>query len=133
MILSYTKQRSLRLATSAIFKSTFPASAIPTQVYNIERTVVSDLDCAEMFNNFFASVFNTTDTTHDADLNRNALKWFRIDQSNANELLQKINIRKCTGTDGTGNIMLKKYADGISSPLTFVYQTIVNKGCFPTQ
>ena len=40
--------------------------AIPCQVYNKERAAVSD--CAEMFNNFFASVFNTTGTTHDADL-----------------------------------------------------------------
>ena len=137
MILSYTKQKSLKPATSAIFKSTFwcirknPAN--PTQVYNKKRTAVSELDCAEMFNNFFASVFNTTDTTHDADFSRNALNWFRIDQSNVNELLQEINIRKSTWPDSIGIIMLKKSADGISKPLTFVYQTIVNKGCFPTQ
>ena len=107
--------------------------AIPTQVYNKERTAVSELDCAEMFNNFFASVFNTRDTTHDADFNRNVLNWFRFDQPNLNELLQEINIRKSTGPDGIGNIMLKKATDGISKPLTFVYQTIVKKGCFPTQ
>ena len=133
MILSYTKQRSLRLANSAIFKSTFPASAIPTQVYNKERTAVSELDCAEMFNNFFAGVFNSTATTKNADFSRIALNWFRIDQSNVNELLQEINIRKSTGPDGIGNIMLKKVADGIVKPITFVYQTIVYKGCFPTQ
>ena len=59
-------------------------TAIPTQVYNKERTALSELDFAEMFNNFFASVFNTTYTTHDADFSRNALTWFRIDQSNVN-------------------------------------------------
>ena len=73
----------------------------------------------------------TTDTTHDAEFYRKALNWFRIDQSNVYELLQEINIRKFTGFDGIGNMMLKKADDGISKPLTFVYQTIVNKSCFP--
>ena len=86
-----------------------------------------------MFNNFFASVFNTIDTTNDADFSRNALNWFRIDQSNVNELLQEINIRKSTGPECIMNIMVKKVTDGISKPLTFVYQTIVNKGCLPSQ
>ena len=82
--------------------------AISTQVYNKERTAVSELDCAEMFNNFFASIFNTTDTTHDADFSQNALNCFRINQSSVIELLQEINIRKSTETDGVGNIILKK-------------------------
>ena len=104
--------------------------AVPFQVYKKERTAVSELDRAEMFNNFFASVFNTTDKTHDADFSRNALNRLRIDQSNVNELLHEINIRKSTGPDGTGNIMLKKAADGISKPLTFVYQAIAKQKLF---
>ena len=80
-----------------------------------------------------AMLFNTTDTTQDADFSRNVFNWFRIDQSNVFELLQEYNIRKSTGPDGIENIMLKNAADGISKPLTFVYQTIVNKVCFPTQ
>ena len=107
--------------------------AIPTQKYNKERTAVSELDCAEMFNNFFSSVFNTTGTTHDAEFSRKAFNWFRINQSNVNELHQEINIRKSIGPDGIGNIMLEKTTDGISQPLTFVYRTIVNKSSFPTQ
>ena len=121
-------QKSLRLATSRIIKSTFPVSAktlqfLPKCIIKKEQ-LYQNLDCAETFNNFFASVFNTTETTHDADFRQNALNWFRIDQSNVNELLQKINIRKSTGPDGIGNIILKKAADGISKPLILCIKSL---------
>ena len=81
----------------------------------------------ESCNFFFASFFNrkTEITTLCSKQN---LDFIKVDSTEIKNLLKDINIHKSSGPDGIGNLLLRN----CSSSVTFLYQTIMNKGTYPT-
>ena len=89
------------------------------------KSIENTLKFFYFLNNFFASVFNFRDNTNEARFRRYSYPWFKIRQSNVNNLLSEVKIMKSTDSDGIGNTMLKKVTDDFIKILTFVLQSSV--------
>ena len=56
----------------------------------------------------------------------------KVDSTKVENLLKDLNITKSTGPDGIGNLLLRNCSSSITKSVTFSYQTIMNKGTYPT-
>ena len=86
---------------------------------------------ADNFNFFFASVFNQK-TEMPTTYSKQNLNFIKVDSTKVQNLLKDLNIRKSTGPDGIGYLLLRNCSSSITKSVTFLYQTIMNKGTYPT-
>ena len=54
----------------------------------------------------------------------------KIDSTKVEKLLKDLNIHKSTGPNGIGNLLLRNCSNSITKSVTFLYQTIMNKGTY---
>lgn len=109
-------------------------SPIPNTVTYKSQTATSDQDKAELFNNFFASVFGSEHQIESMDTyGRGSLNNLRLTELSIKSTLSGLVTSKANGPDNIGYIVLKKCSESISKSLLQLYQTSLNKGVYPSQ
>ena len=106
---------------------------LPNEFHYKGKIGKTESECANMFNSFFVNVFNQKDTNIQTNYPRKNLNWFRINQRRVETLLEDLKIGKSSIPDKIGNILLRNAAKGLSKSLTLIFQTIINKGTYPSQ
>ena len=102
-------------------------SPIPNTVTYKSQTATSDQDKAELFNNFFASVFGSEHQIESMDT------YLRLTELSIKSTLSGLVTTKANGQENIGNIVLKRCSESISKSLLQRYQTSLNKGVYPSQ
>ena len=104
---------------------------------NIEAS--DDTEKANLFNTYFCSVFNDSETepntdspTEQTNNNLKLLATIKCTPENIEEILKSLEVKKSTGPDKLGNNILKACSKSLSKSLGFIFQTCLNKGVFPT-
>lgn len=111
-------------------KSIKKTSTIPQLVKLGDLEASDDFTKAELFNEYFASVFNQLDQVT-IDLNRRELNTLNCNELKISKILNALDTNKSTGPDKIGNLLLKKCCDTLSKSLSLVFQTCTNKGIYP--
>ena len=60
------------------------------------------------------------------------LNFIKVDSTKVENLLKDLNIHKSTGPGVIGNLLPRTCSSSITTSVTFLYQTIMNKGTYPT-
>ena len=60
------------------------------------------------------------------------LNFIKVDSTKVENLLKHLYIHKSTAPDGIGNLLLRNCSISITKSVTFLYQTIMHKGTYPT-
>ena len=115
------------------FKGIRKSSQLPSEIYWNDSTAVTNLEKAELFNQFFQSVFTESDYSR-AEQNSIPSKIECIDFNlfEIETALQNLTIGKAKGPDGLGNLPLKRLTKCLSPSLKLVFNTIANKHVFPS-
>ena len=100
------------------------------------KEVECDKDKADMFNNFFSSVYETEDVTSlptqlEVTVNQR-LDSVEFSQSDVLQLLKKLDANKSPGPDGIHPRVLKECAAELAGPLHILFQTSLSEGSLPT-
>ena len=87
-------------------------SPIPNTVTYKSQTTTSDQDKAELFKNFFASVFGSEHQIESMDTyERGSLNTLGLTELSIKSTLSGLVTRKANGPDNIGNIVLKKCSE----------------------
>ena len=116
------------------FKSISKATALPSELYFGNCKESSDEGKARLFNEYFQSVFTTNDYNRQVDLTTpSKLTEFHFTADEIEKVLSKLSGNKAKGPDGLGNLVLKKLSRPLSKSLTTLFNTITNKGVYPSK
>ena len=96
-------------------------------------------DKAELFNNYFNSVFKSDDCAPlhedcfrgDFDVGADVLNNVEISPAIVLKFLEQLNICKSCGPDNVTSRLLKECANSIASPLCTLFNKQLRSGCFP--
>ena len=94
----------------------------------------TDLNKAELFNKYFASVFTREDTSAIPDPNfntNNEISSIEITPDTVVKYLNKINISKAAGPDGFHSKILFEIRESLKVPLSLIYNKSINEGILP--
>ena len=99
------------------------------------RSAETDGDKANVFNEYFQSVFNNRDTDDLVlvDYDGDYLSFLRVSETAVSKYLHAVKVNKATGPDKFPNRLLKNTSSQLSKSLTIVFQTIINKGVYSSQ
>ena len=98
------------------------------------RYTANDQEKANVFNGFFASVFNQKDTLYNKvipERTENKILEVIIDEDLVRKQLKKLKICKSPGPDGIHPRVLKEIMDVIITPLTLIYTASTQHGRLP--
>jgi len=100
------------------------------------NTITNNKDKAEVFNNFFSSVFTVEDLDHFPDLPAKArlseLTDITFTPSDVQKLLQNLNSNKSPGPDNIQPRILKECAEVLAIPLHILFTASLEQGRLPT-
>ena len=101
---------------------------------NGEETA-TDLEAAEIMNDYFQSVFTRDDgktvNQHSPYLSAGSFEDFAFNQSDVEEVLVKINISKAAGPDGLDAILYNRCAEQLKYPLYLIFRKSLDTGVVP--
>ena len=102
-------------------------------VFNGLQRASTDLSKANLFNNYFASMFSEGDSAHYPGNISNPDLTGRMDitEKNVSAILEKLNPAKSHGPDAIPHRLLKNLATVLSPSLSRILSTCVSKGKFP--
>ena len=105
--------------------------SIPPTV-NFDKTVASiNVEKAEVFNQYFASVFTKSNMQPGNEPN-NILNSANYTEEQISDILFELNPDKSTGPDKNGNTLLKKCHKTLCKSLKLIFRTCLNKQCYPS-
>ena len=120
----------------SFIKSKTKSRSIPTEVSLDDQKASSSTDKAQLFNNFFASVFTVSPDIHDNDYDErkftdNAISSLTCCEAEVEKLLVNLNVSKAHGPDGITARMLREAAPAISASLTKLFNLSIQNGQLP--
>ena len=120
----------------SFIKSKTKSRSIPTEVSLDDQKASSSTDKAQLFNNFFASVFTVSPDIHDNDYDErkftdNAISSLTCCKAEEEKLLVNLNVSKAHGPDGITARMLREAAPAISASLTKLFNLSIQNGQLP--
>ena len=99
---------------------------------NFDKTVASvNVEKAEVFNQYFASVFNKSNMQPEYAPN-NILNTANYNEEQISDIFFEHDPDKSTGHDKIGNTLLKKCHKTLCKSLKLIFQTCLNKQCYPS-
>ena len=105
--------------------------SIPPTV-NFDKTVASiNVEKAEVFNQYFASVFSKSNMQPGYDTN-NILNTANYTEEQISDILFELIPDKSTGPDKIGNTLLKKCHKTLCKSLKLIFRTCLKKQCYPS-
>ena len=113
-------------------------SSIKRDIFD-SSPVTSSLDKANLFNNYFQSVFNKDTNeppppgSHSTVNVHKHLSHITIDSSEIKSILANLNPSKSPGPDGIPARLLKETAPQLCNSLTILFNKSLNEGLFPSQ
>ena len=113
---------------------TIPES-IPETVSLDSQTAKDNYDKANLFNNFFHSIFNNSNSLN---INTTSETTQCITRINFTEqavftVLVNLNPTKATGIDGIGHHVLKNCATALYQPLYYLFKSCMQQECIPRE
>ena len=120
----------------SFIKSKTKSRSIPTEVSLDDQKASSSTDKAQLFNNFFASVFTVSPDIHDNDYDErkftdNAISSLTCCKAEVEKLLVNLNVSKAYGPDGITARMLREAAPAISASLTKLFNLSIQNSQLP--
>ena len=110
-------------------------SALPDLITSGGTRVTSAMDKANMFNNFFSSVFTQEDLNHLPSAPKLKIKEglddFVFTEADVLSLLRKLNVTKSPGPDNIHPRVLKVCADELVTPLYLLFRASLTAGKLP--
>ena len=114
-------------------KSTSSASS--RVLFNGSITATSDLDKANMFNEYFASCFNSSMSSPSYHIPESpelsSLDAFDIVPTEVANLLRKLKTHSASGPDGISSWMLRNFADSASPSIASLFNLSIKSGKLP--
>ena len=111
------------------------STTLSSEMYLDGEKTRSDQDKAELFNQYFHSVYSNIPIPNDSNLdsdNATLLNHFYFNIIEIEDILKKLNINKSKGPDRMGNLLFKQLWSSISKSLMLLFNTIANKQQFPS-
>ena len=123
----------------AYYQSKYKNKRLPSSVRFNGANVSDTQDKAELFNNYFNSVFKSDDCVPlhedcflgDFDVGADVLNNIKLFLAIVLKFLEQLNICKSYGPDNVTSQLLKECANSISSPLCTLFNKQLSSGCFP--
>ena len=95
------------------------------------KVAENDEGKANMFNQYFQSVFNLKTNTTNVDFGPNTFNKITCCEKQVTEKLSSLKSKNAKGHDRIGNESLKQLATTLAKSLTVMFQTCFNKGLYP--
>ena len=123
----------------AYYQAKYKNKRIPTSLQHNGVEVSDAQEKAEIFNNYFNSVFKRDDCAplhedyffSDCDNENQSLRNITVLPSMVKEFLDQLNISKSCGPDGITSRLLKECSKSLSIPLCTLFNRQLDSGCFP--
>ena len=113
----------------------------PQKMHLGDQIVTEDGPKADLFNQFFASTFQTDHSLFPTSgnhlpiflplLDETTCRKITVNESEIRNILENLQINKAPGQDGVGNIILKNLSQSLPKSLLLLFQTCLNKSSFP--
>lgn len=110
----------------------------PSQISYNNSTYTEGPQIAEVFNNFFHSVFakpatSYPDTALPRDISNSILHAsnLSLDREQVNKALKRVNIDKGPGSDNIPPILISRCADALTTPILILFNRSLREGRFP--
>ena len=113
-------------------KTIMKTSSIPTEVFLDDRSANTDIEEAELFNQYFQSVFSKNHHDYTLTEGQPKLSMIHFSELEIQLVLQSLDESKAKGLDRMGNNLLKKLSDSLPKSLHLIFNTIANKCYFPS-
>ena len=102
-------------------------------MYLNDQIAVTDKEKAQLFNEFFQSVFTNSDYYRTSDNSKpSKVDKLHFTREEVQTTLENLGIGKAKGPDGLGNLLLKSLAKYLAPSLTLVFNIIGNKHVYPS-
>ena len=95
------------------------------------KVAENDEGKANLFNQYFQSVFNLKTNKTNVDFGPNTFNKITCCEKQVTEILTFLKSKKAKGPDQIGNETLKQLATTLAKSLTVIFQTCLNKGVYP--
>ena len=123
----------------AYYQAKYKNKRIPTSLQYNGVKVSDAQEKAELFNNYFNSVFKRDDCPplhedyflSDCHNDNQSLNNITLSPSMVMEFLNQLNISKSCGPDGITSRLLKECSKSLSVPLCTLFNKQLDSGCFP--
>jgi hypothetical protein len=111
-----------------------PLSLVPALIENGE-TITDDKTKADMFNEFFCSVFVEDNgiALPDEPLPAQQLTWVDFDENVVLSHLQKLKPKLSSGPDGLPQLVLQELGEAIATPLSYIFNLSFRKSKLPDE
>ena len=113
-------------------KTIMKTSSIPTEVFLDDKSANTDIEKAELFNQYFQSVFSKNHHDYTLTEGQPKLSMINFSELEIQLVLQSLDESKAKGLDRMGNNLLKKLSDSLPKSLHLIFNTIANKCYFPS-
>jgi hypothetical protein len=111
------------------------ASGFPKEMELDQKKAVSDSEKANLFNDFFTSVFNLNEATSLPEIKKvinPRLTSLQVDHDMVRKLLVGLDANKALGPDKIPTKVLKECASEVAESLTYLFNKSLQLGLFPT-
>ena len=113
-------------------KTIMKTSSIPTEVFLDDKSANTDIEKAELFNQYFQSVFSKNHHDYTLTERQPNLSMIHFSELEIQLVLQSLDESKAKGLDRMGNNLLKKLSHSLPKSLHLIFNTIANKCYFPS-
>ena len=109
----------------------YTKNTLSSPTVNFDKTVASiNVEKAEVFNQYFASVFTKSNRQPGNEPN-NILNSANYTEEQISDISIELNPDKSTGPDKIGNTLLKKCLKALCKTIKLIFRTCLNKQCYP--
>ena len=129
--------RQIEIQEFTDIKQFTKSHTLPPQLHFNSNVAKTDHYKAELFNQYFFSVFTRTTSLepnpNDLSIPASSLDSINLTESDVFNALVNLNPLKATGIDYIAPIILKNCADSLVAPLFHLFTTSVNTSIIPTE